>query len=441
VRRFFWKIFSWFWLAVLVMGVTLAASARYSFRLAEKKWAALAASILPSEARQAVEAFDSGGRAALSEYTLALERREPVRAILFSGDGQGISAGAAPDSEAHEMAISADGDRIHIQGLWASQRAVASNGRQYVLVLTGEGGGLTKIRVLAPMIALPAVVAMGGALFCFMLARYVTAPIYRVRAAAAEIAEGRLAVRVGSLGHSGDELAALGRDFDHMAERLEALVAAQRRLLGEASHELRSPLARLTVALGLARQRPDEVPEHLERIALEAKKLDKLVGQLLLLSRIESRMELNAAPVDLTNLVHEIANDGDFEARAQSKRVEVISAAACMVDGSEDLIRSALENVVRNAVRHTSRGSSVEIELAAGKTAIICVRDHGPGLSEELLKHIFTPFRQSENGGGLGLAIAEGAIRAHAGSVRAANAERGGLIVQIEIPLQKNIAR
>src|SRR5262249_46466425 len=155
-----------------------------------------------------------------------------------------------------------------------------------------------------------------GGLFCFRIAMNVTLPLYALRAAAASIAEGRLDTRVGKPAESGaafvlrkhpetgDEITALKRDFDHMAERLAALVAGQRRLLGEASHELRSPLARLTVALGLAKQHPEEASEHLERIALEAQHLDKLVGQLLTLSRIEGQVDVARAEFDLTNLIH-----------------------------------------------------------------------------------------------------------------------------------------
>jgi len=342
------------------------------------------------------------------------------------------------------MAALADGVRLQVREGWASQRATAPSGREYVLVLQQKG--TAKLRALIPIVTGPAIVAITGGVFCFALAAYITGPIHRVRVAASRIADGRLDTRLSALrqpGQSveirkhdtGDEMAALERDFDHMADRLESLVAGQRRLLGETSHELRSPLARLTVALGLAKQHPNEPSEHLERIRLEAERLDKLVGQLLTLSRIESRVDSITTPTDLTNLVLEVASDGDFEARAQGKRVEVTAAAACTVNASEELIRAALENIVRNAVRHTSPGSTVEIRLEQAQTAIIRVRDHGPGVPENQLASIFLPFQHSEDGAGLGLAIADRAVHAHGGSVRAANASGGGLTVEIELPL------
>jgi two-component system sensor histidine kinase CpxA len=292
------------------------------------------------------------------------------------------------------------------------------------------------------------IVAISGGIFCFALAVYVTGPIQRLRVATTRIADGHLETRMSALQEppfrmeihkwpdAKDEIGALERDFDHMAERLESLVVSQHRLLGDTSHELRSPLARLTVALGLAKQHPEEATEHLGRIGLEAQRLDKLVGQLLTLSRIESRVDSSKADVDLTNLVQEVASDADFEARAQGKRVEVTAAAAIVVSATEELIRAALENVVRNAVRHTPPGTAVEITLAADQAAIICVRDHGPGVSEDQLANIFLPFRHSEDGAGLGLAISDRAIRSHGGSIRAVNVPGGGFMVEIRIPLR-----
>ena len=244
-----------------------------------------------------------------------------------------------------------------------------------------------------------------------------------------------------------DEVADLGRDFDRMAERIESLVAGQRRLLGEASHELRSPLSRLMLALSLVKQGPaEEAPEHLERIALETRRLDKLIGQLLTLSRIDSGVPAGVrTSFDLTNLMQEVANDGNFEAQAHARRVEVTAAEACTITGVEELLRSAVENVVRNAVRHTREGTSVEVSLqrrdeSSGPLAVLRVRDRGTGVPEAMLTEIFLPFRRvseadeaSPAGAGLGLAITARAVSAHAGKVRAMNAADGGLIVEIEL--------
>jgi two-component system sensor histidine kinase CpxA len=286
--------------------------------------------------------------------------------------------------------------------------------------------------------------SVAGGIFCYFVSRYVTEPLHKLSEAAANIAEGRLDTRVDpSLKRRRDEIADLARNFDRMAERIEALITGQRRLLGDVSHELRSPLSRLIVALSLVKQGPaEEVPENLERIGLEARRLDTLIGQLLALTRIDSGVDRGSpAPFDLANLVQEVASDGNFEARARNRSVVIQQADAATVNGFEELLRSAVENVVRNAIRHTAEGTAVEISLeTANSRALLRVRDHGPGVPDSMLSEIFLPFRRVANsnfeGAGLGLAIAERAVNVHQGMLRAKNAPDGGLIVEIDLPLQ-----
>jgi two-component system sensor histidine kinase CpxA len=282
-----------------------------------------------------------------------------------------------------------------------------------------------------------------GGIFCYLVSRYLTKPLAKLGDAAANIAEGRLDTRVDpSLRARRDEVAELARNFDRMAERIEALITGQRRLLGDVSHELRSPLSRLIVALGLVKQGPaEEAAENLERIGLEARRLDTLIGQLLALTRIDSGVDRGSpAPFDLTNVVQEVANDGDFEARVRNRSVVIKPADACTVTGFEELLRSAVENVVRNAIRYTVEGTAVEISLQIRDSRVlVLVRDYGPGVPESMLSEIFLPFRRVANGNsegaGLGLAIAERAVNVHRGMIRAMNAPKGGLIVEIDLPL------
>jgi signal transduction histidine kinase len=286
------------------------------------------------------------------------------------------------------------------------------------------------------------VFTVAGAIFCYLVTRYLTKPLNQLGEAAAGIAEGRIETRVHpSLKQRRDEIADLARNFDRMAERIEALVTGQRRLLGDVSHELRSPLSRLIVALGLVKQDcGPEAAENLERIGLEARRLDTLIGQLLTLTRIDSGVDrATPATFDLTNLLQEVANDADFEARASGRGVALEAAGPCIVTGFEELLRSALENVVRNAVRHTRPGTAVEIVLqSCDSRPLVRVRDHGPGVPEPMLSEIFLPFRRigsgESDGAGLGLAIADRAVNVHGGTIRAANAPTGGLIVEIELP-------
>jgi signal transduction histidine kinase len=284
---------------------------------------------------------------------------------------------------------------------------------------------------------------VAGGIFCYFIASRLTTPLHKLGQAAANIADGRLETRADpALRKRRDEIADLAANFDRMAERIEALIKRQRALLGDVSHELRSPLSRLIVALSLVKQGPaEEVAENLDRIGLEARRLDTLIGQLLSLTRIDSGMDRDSpAPFDLTNLVQEVANDGDFEARARNRSVIVTRAGACTVSGFEETLRSAVENVVRNAIRYTAEGTAVEISLeACDSRALLRVRDHGPGVPEHMLSEIFLPFRRvaadDSDGAGLGLAIAERAVTVHRGTIRARNVREGGLAVEIDLPL------
>jgi signal transduction histidine kinase len=295
-----------------------------------------------------------------------------------------------------------------------------------------------------------AVLAVAG-VFCFVLARHIARPIERLRSAARNIANQQLQTRVDEsvLGRK-DELADLGRDFDRMAERIEQLVTAQRHLLADVSHALRSPLARLNVALGLARQRNGPpTSEHLDRIETEAERLNKLIGQLLTMARVESGVDLERPTrFDLGSVVEEVSCDAAYEARNRDCTVEFSQHGACMVEGAREMLRGAVENVVRNAVRHTAERTRVEVSLdrrvaAGGARAIIKVRDHGPGVPQGAVDALFVPFNKVLTDGlsspertGLGLAITRRTFEVHGGSASAANSPEGGFVVTLELPAQ-----
>jgi two-component system sensor histidine kinase CpxA len=253
------------------------------------------------------------------------------------------------------------------------------------------------------------------------------------------------------MGGRRDEVADLARDFDQMAERLQRLIGAQQQLLSDVSHELRSPLARLQVALGLARQRDDDQANaELDRIEREADRLNELIGQLLSLTRVESDTLLShSEPVDLVALLTEIAESTNFEVRALNCQVRIVNSVAATVEANEPLLRSALENVVRNAAKYTGANSSVDIALQHDPEQagwlLIQVCDHGPGVPENMLTRLFEPFvrvssaRDRNSGGyGLGLAIAKRAIHLHGGEIFASNDSDGGLNVNIRLPIDQN---
>jgi two-component system sensor histidine kinase CpxA len=283
---------------------------------------------------------------------------------------------------------------------------------------------------------------------CLWLARDITLPITRIGAASQKLATGELTTRVAdAFPRRRDELGRLGRDFDAMAAQIETLVTSERRLLRDVSHELRSPLARLSIAAGLARRDASpNVQAHLDRIEEETERLDRLIGQLLALARLDAVVEPSLQTVfDLAEIVDEIAADADFEARATGRGVRIVATERCLVQGSPELIRSAIENVVRNGIRHTPRGSQVDVSLrisseAGGALAVVSIRDYGDGVPPEAGPRLFEPFyrvpgHSNIEGAGLGLAIAHRAVQLHAGAMSAINATDGGLEITMSVPL------
>jgi two-component system sensor histidine kinase CpxA len=279
------------------------------------------------------------------------------------------------------------------------------------------------------------------------LARYLTAPIRRLHRATEAYAEGDFNQLVGpSLGRRRDEIADLAQAFDRMARRLHGLMESHKQLLRDVSHELRSPLARLQVALGLARQRSEgRADAELGRMEREIERLNDLIGQLLSLARLET----GAAPpgietVDLAELLESVVADADFEARAQGRSVRILRSTPAEIPATPALLHSALENVVRNAVRHTAPGTAVEVTLdreAGGDRRVrVTIRDHGPGIPAAVLARVAQPFVRLSDGAdgrsggfGLGLAIADRAVRLHGGTLTLCNAPNGGLVVTIAL--------
>jgi len=287
-----------------------------------------------------------------------------------------------------------------------------------------------------------------SAFVCFLLARYLSDPVRHLRAATRSIADGDLRVRVSSLvGRRRDELALLAFDFDAMAERLRSLLESQRQLLRDVSHELRSPLARLQIALGLARRPHANLEQEFDRIEQETQRLDELIGEILSLSRLEDpARELIAEPVNLEELLETLADNARLEAEPRWVRIDLATPQPLTLAGDRELLFRALENVVRNAVSYSPQGSVVTLAYRQqDRQVMIEVTDQGPGVPAELLERIFEPFfrvgkaRDRASGGyGIGLAITARVAALHGGSVRAHNIPGGGLQVQITLPLRQS---
>jgi two-component system, OmpR family, sensor kinase len=307
----------------------------------------------------------------------------------------------------------------------------------------GPDGPRGRFQPLTPFIPLAAALA-ASLLFAALLAWYFARPIRSLRQAFEAASHGDLAPRFAQAANGrGDELTDLGRDFDRMTARLRNLMDGQRRLLHDVSHELRSPLARLQAAIGLAHQNPARMAASFERIERESVRMDKLVDELLTLSRLEAGALAGAREeIDVAELLHGIVADAQFEAAAQGRAVTARGTADVVLLGQPDLLARAIENVVRNAIKHSPQGETIVVEsVADAGTLRVRVLDRGPGVAQQDLKTIFEPFFRSSGtekdveGHGLGLAIARQVVQQHGGTIGAANRDGGGLRVEIALPL------
>lgn len=452
MRSLFLKIFLSFWLATalfLVLAILTTVAMRPTREIDTLE------AMQPRFLSEAVQAYESGGPDRLREYLRGLRDNQHVHAILFNEQGP-LAARMAPPwfiDTFNGQRRTADSfwGRVypHFQMLKSSM--IGGDGHRYTLVteLPPAAHAAFGPRGVPGLGILIAVLSSG--LVCYILARYITSPILRLRRATQKLANGDLSARAG--GHTlrgRDEVSELVRDFDLMAEQIEKLVSAQSRLLKDISHELRSPLARLTVALELARQRTGpEAKSVLDRISLESDRMNELIGSLTTIARLESGAgTVHKTLVHLEELVEEVARDADFEAQARNCQVQAEVIDELPVLGDRALLHSALENVVRNATRYTNEGTTVKIHAEKIQRwnlheAVIRVTDAGPGVPEDSLDKIFRPFYRiddargrSTGGVGLGLAITEQAVRLHGGTVSASNLPEGGLLVEIRLPLQ-----
>ncbi len=448
MRSIFWRIFLTFWLAIVLI---VPASVLVSFYLANQRNEAMS-QMRPHEVfAQAADQVRAGGRDGLTAWLRANDEPAPgMRLLVFDADGRELLGRKAPRDARPVLSrawnhrhpgIGRLPDNFRPPHRWP--RVVAPDGSEYAMMLFPSkphplgvfGFGTTRIAVLSIALLVSAAV-------CWVLARTLSAPVLRIQQATRALAGGALGTRVApGLANRRDELGDLARDFDAMAARLERLLRSQRELLRNVSHELRSPLARMTVALELARRRAPDAGDELERIEREAGRLDALIGQVLALARLEDGAAGQAPePVDLVELVTEVVADARFEAGEESVQFEPGDAIG--VRGDRALLRSAVENVVRNAVRYTADGTVVTVALRRqDDDAVLAVTDHGPGVPDEALESIFEPFvrvaeaRERDSGGeGIGLAITAGVVRAHGGRVAAKNAPGGGLTVELALP-------
>ncbi|MDO1528589.1 ATP-binding protein [Fulvimonas sp. R45] len=440
----YWRLLLWFCavnLLVLVLGGFLTRRFVEYTTAVEIDWSALAQS--------ADQAYEQGGADGLDAWA-ARQRREGVEATLFE-DGQPLHPIRLPPSIWRSLPSMLAADRGLVLRPWRGmgvyvsvQPVTGADGRLRQLVAISRSH--TRLRPQTREKILLGVQLVLSLLFIglvgWWVARSVAKPVQALREATRRMAAGELSARVGHAGR--DELAQLAGDFDAMAERIEALVTHDRRVLQDLSHELRSPLARLQLILDLARRSEDpaRAGRYFEQAEQEIVRLDRMAGEMLALSRLEGGLPgMERERVDLAALVRDCAARGQLEAQAHGVRLRVDATATACVSGSAMLLERALDNLLSNALKFSPAGGEVALALhvEAGR-AVVRVRDHGPGVPADELASLFRPFFRGSNaaraeGHGLGLAIVRRVADAHGGEVAAANAADGGLEVRLELPL------
>jgi len=463
-----------FWVAMaLIVGGSIA----ITFTIAAHEYEAPELQRRPSAAIQASEVLGRGGIGDLKSWLNANKNSIAGRDLYIVGPdgtdilGRRLSAGATrrleffnrdefvnreefanrddlPDREApgpeHRRARGSAPPR-NFRPSRAAPQIVSADGAAYTVLLVPRRpsifGALSLPGISLTILSIALVVS---ALTSGWLARHLSAPIRRIQEGARALAGENLDARV-SAGLEGrkDEVAVLAREFDAMADRLRANRGAITQLLRDISHELRSPLARMRVAVGLARQPAADVVRQLDRLEREIERLDSLISQVLKLARLHGTdAPFAREDFELDEVIDEVVRDANFEGAAKNCRIDLQGAAAMSIHGNRDLLRSAVENVLRNAVRYSPQDALVDVVITRADTGLtILIRDRGPGVPAADLQRIFEPFyrvaesRDRDSGGeGIGLAITAQVMKAHGGSATAANGLKGGLEVRLNLP-------
>jgi two-component system sensor histidine kinase CpxA len=458
IRSLFLKIFLWFWATVIATGIALVAT-----------WIVLQPKNVPSQSQtnladnawisgtSTVDELERQGAPAASAYMAQLSQKTHLKSCLFDTSGNVLAgSGCANFDDIGTRATTSDIPAFNMKHNFVrvAVKVRGKSGREYVYAVEQvmEHRGPPPGIGLSGILLRWSVAFLVSGLICYLLTRYLTAPILRLREASQQLALGDFSTRAAAgMEHRRDELGTLVRDFNAMAARIEELVSRQRQLIYDISHELRSPLARLNVALDLAQQRKGNDPafDHMEQ---DIECLNDMIGRLLTVAKLDaSATPVPMAQVDLTELVSQIVHSADFELHERDGAVRLSSQGQYFVLGNAELLHSAIENVIRNAIRYTGAGNSVpensvEVQLestSAAEPALvrILVRDYGQGVPESELANIFQPFyrvaddRNRQSGGtGLGLAIADRVVRIHGGTIKAQNATPHGLQVEILLP-------
>jgi signal transduction histidine kinase len=445
-RRLFWKIFLPFWVAQALLLGLLYMRLHYRLHSENPWWVQPERRLIPTLADLAARRFEEGGEPALRSLLDQSSLPHRVNYWLFDGNGRELSGRPLPP-EIPDYAQRA----LRREGMVRPDEAVVL----VAPVATAQGNYLLVGEFIPPPISerVPGdmiwVLKLGtiiSALMCLVIAHYLSKPIERLRKATNEMARGNLDIRVGAtIGNRRDEIADLVRDFDSMAGELRNQIVSERNLLSGVSHELRSPIARMRLALALARGSDSrEREEMLDRIEQDTIQLDSMLERILTVARLESgQYKPRFESLSLNDVLDEVIDDARFEAAATDATINYAEDAIVNVNGDPGLLRSAIENVVRNAIFYSGQSGKIDVRLRMEDgLAILSVRDDGKGVPEDALPLLFKPFYRADDsrgtttgGMGLGLAIVRNAVAVHGGTVSARNASPHGLEVELRLPV------
>ena len=445
-RRLFWKIFLPFWVAQAILLGALYLRVHYRISSEHPWWIQPERREMPVLAQLAAERFEAQGSPGLAQVLDNLSLPGRSRFWLLDGNGRDLSGRPIPDRVLHGAAAAERKEGLYHSYEANVLAARTTTGRgQYLLIAEMTPPPLSE-RVPGDMLWTLKLGTIFSAVICLLIAHSLTKPIERLRDATHELARGNLDIRAGdNLGKRHDEIGDLVRDFDTMAGELRNQIQSERNLLSGVSHELRSPIARIRLALTLARSADDdERVEMLDRIEQDTIQLDAMLERILAVARLESgQQKPKVEPLSLNDVLDDVLDDANFEAAATGATITYEGKADVKVNGDAALLRSAIENVVRNAIFYSGQEGKIEVRLdKSGDAAVVTVRDNGPGVPENALPLLFKPFyrvddaRGTTTGGmGLGLAIVRNAVALHGGTVSAKNVVPHGLEVELRLPL------
>jgi signal transduction histidine kinase len=434
------RLLLWFCLAnvaTLLISVWLTQDLARRAYGGELDWAVLAQS--------ADQAYIQGGRDGLAGWAEQTRREEHFQVRLYENGKDLLDRPLLPPLERHLPQLLGS-DSIVLRPvpevLLVGQKVVGSDGvARQMVALRGPRPPHARLQLLVWVQILLSILAI--MIVGWWVARGIARPAAALQQAAQRMAEGDLTARVeGGYVQAQDELGLLAREFNRMAERIEALVAHERAVLQDVSHELRSPLARLQLILELARQEGGAAAAgHFSRAEHEISRLDLLIGELLALTRMEADLPgMAREPVDLAALAAECIAEAELEAGAHDARLRLDAPQPLETSGNAQLLARALDNLLANAIKFGAGGEVLVSLRREDGRACLSVRDHGPGVPEAELDKLFRLFFRGANGAradghGLGLAIVQRIVRAHGGEVEAANAADGGLRITLILPV------